>query len=129
MLKEITVLEEWGRARRHCLFTLTMQLAFWRQLPWIMYGAARHEGPVAIDCARRSLALYEVASNEVKQHPQVAAMLAPGSVGREQCLLFVSGQSLSTQQPSWKGWGPTKEAPAHWSGWGPNGGHGAYGGP
>ena len=53
------VMNDWAALRLHIRFTLDIKLAFWRQLPWILFGLAHANSDQAIACGKRALALAQ----------------------------------------------------------------------
>ena len=90
------VLSDCSHAKRHCMFVATVKFANWEQLPWVMMGVAHHDVDVARQCASRALRLYAAAGDEAQRHPMSHVMCARGTVGHEQMVAFIEGQSLAS---------------------------------
>ena len=85
------MLADFTAARRHIIFTLTLKLSFWRQLPWILFGLAHHIPTAARECGRRALSLARNLSDEaLRALPWFAqVILVAGSGVHGQFLDFV----------------------------------------
>ncbi len=85
---------ELARAQRHIALYFAVKAAHWRQLPWVLFGLAHHDGAVARECGSRALALFATAPEPDTMHSISVSMCAPGSICHQQLIAFVQGESL-----------------------------------
>ena len=71
-----------------------MKFAFWRRLPWILAGLAHDCNDTAVSCAKHALELFEQGLDAGKDHWISIALCTPGSHGRRELDLFISGCPL-----------------------------------
>ena len=71
------VMRDFAAVRKHVLFTFSVKLAFWNQLPWCLAGVAHMDSAIARRCARRSLSLANEISDEAwgQQHAVTTVLL------------------------------------------------------
>ena len=65
------VIGDFQRARQHLLLVFALKFSHWRQLPWVIMGAAHPDLATARSCARRALSLYATAAAAVQARPVV----------------------------------------------------------
>lgn len=85
------VIGDFQRARQHLLLVFTLKFSHWRQLPWVIMGAAHPDLATARSCARRALSLYATAAPAVRAHPAVRMLCAPGSLLFQDMANFANG--------------------------------------
>lgn len=93
------VLGDFARGRQHVLLCLRVRLSFWQQLPWCLFGLGHRDANVAIDCARRSLALFEGSPVDHSHHSLTLTLCAAEGVGGAQLRLFASRQRSLEELP------------------------------
>lgn len=85
------VLGDFAHARRHILFSMQLKTAFWRQLPWILFGLGHADDNTARECGARALQLFANAGDTATHHYVTLLMLGPGRC-RDELLSYVAQQ-------------------------------------
>ena len=83
------LLEEWYQVMTHIHGYLRLKFAFWRTLPWLLCGVAHHQVEKAILCAISAIQMFDAVDDVTKHHRLSLAILAPGSVCRQQMESFI----------------------------------------
>ena len=92
---------DFEKFRRHVLLTIDIKMAFWSQLPWILFGVAHHDVELARRAGERAIVLFDAdnAGEFGAYHWLSLTACAPGSVGRGQLAQFCQGTASLSELP------------------------------
>ena len=66
---------EYNRGKAHTAYILTVKLANWQQLPWLLAGIAHHYEDRARECAAKVVHQYDASADEDVLHHRLACRL------------------------------------------------------
>jgi hypothetical protein len=92
------VLRDWERGRRAFIFTMTVKLAPWQQLPMLLCGGGHHNEQVARSIIRRAFAMFDelaAVSQNGSMHPLSLVFFDRASPLFAEVVMFMQGHPRS----------------------------------
>ena len=90
-----SIMQEFGRARQHLWFTMSMKHSYWSHEPWIFFGIAHRAERIARAYARKCLRLrHRILRNPLRPIHYITKLLLFTQRFLEQLQLFANGEPM-----------------------------------